>query len=137
MEWLDFNKVVFSDVCLQVYLVFGFLLVCLVNMVGLMLVKFMCCVGELGVCCVLGVLCCNVFVQLLVEFVVIGLVGGIGGLVLVLFGLWVVWYQLLDYVKFVQFDLVMLLIIFVFVVGVSLLVGLLLVWCVCQVMFVL
>src|SRR5690606_6369102 len=37
MEWLDYNKVVPGDVRLQVWLAFGFLLVCLLNTVGLLL----------------------------------------------------------------------------------------------------
>ena len=41
MEWLDDQRVVPRDVRLQMYLAFGFLLVCLVNTVGLLLAKFM------------------------------------------------------------------------------------------------
>ena len=37
MEWLEFNRVVPADVRLQVWLAFGFLLVCLVNTLGLLL----------------------------------------------------------------------------------------------------
>lgn len=90
MEWLDFNGVVFSDVCLQLWLVLGFLGVCLVNMVGLLLVKFLCCSGEIGVCCVFGVSCGQIFLQCLVEVGVVGVVGGVLGIGLVLFGLFVV-----------------------------------------------
>ena len=80
--WLDYNKVVPGDVRLQVYLAFGFLLVCLVNTVGLMLAKFMRRAGELGVRRALGASRRAVFAQLLVESGVIGLAGGIGGLLL-------------------------------------------------------
>ena len=37
MEWLEFSKVVPRDVVIQLWLGFGFLLVCLVNTVGLLL----------------------------------------------------------------------------------------------------
>ena len=37
MQWLTYNKVVPSDVVLQLWLGFGFLLVCMVNTVGLLL----------------------------------------------------------------------------------------------------
>jgi putative ABC transport system permease protein len=37
MEWLEYNKVVPSDVRLQTWLAFGFLAVCLINTVGLLL----------------------------------------------------------------------------------------------------
>src|SRR5262249_41158623 len=54
MAWLDINKVVPGDVRLQTWLAFGFLLVCLVNTVGLMLAKFLRRAGELGVRRALG-----------------------------------------------------------------------------------
>ena len=41
MEWLDFREVVPGDVRLQVWLAFGFLAVCLLNTVGLLLAKFL------------------------------------------------------------------------------------------------
>jgi putative ABC transport system permease protein len=133
MEWLDFNKVVPSDVRLQVYLAFGFLLVCLVNTVGLMLAKFMRRAGELGVRRALGASRRNVFAQLLVESGVIGLAGGIGGLALALLGLWAVRHQPSDYAKLAQLDPAMLLTTFVLAVGASLLAGLLPAWRACQV----
>jgi putative ABC transport system permease protein len=133
MEWLDFNKVVPSDVRLQVYLAFGFLLVCLVNTVGLMLAKFMRRAGELGVRRALGASRRNVFAQLLVESGVIGLAGGIGGLGLALLGLWAVRHQPSDYAKLAQLDPAMLLTTFALAVGASLLAGLLPAWRACQV----
>src|SRR3546814_10319425 len=54
MEWLDYNKVVPGDVRLQVWLAFGFLLVCLLNTVGLLLAKFLRRSGEVGVRRALG-----------------------------------------------------------------------------------
>ena len=80
MAWLDYNKVVPGDVRLQVWLAFGFLLVCLVNTMGLMLAKFMRRSAELGVRRALGASKRAVFAQLLVEAGAIGLSGGIGGL---------------------------------------------------------
>ena len=49
MEWLDFNRVVPSDVIMQLWLGFGFLMVCLLNTVGLLLAKFLRRSGEIGV----------------------------------------------------------------------------------------
>ncbi|HEX5307273.1 MAG TPA: ABC transporter permease [Dyella sp.] len=133
MEWLDFNKVVPSDVRLQVYLAFGFLLVCLVNTVGLMLAKFMRRAGELGVRRALGASRRAVFAQLLVESGVIGLAGGIGGLGLALLGLWAVRHQPSDYAKLAQLDPAMLFTTIALAVGASLLAGLLPAWRACQV----
>src|SRR5690606_4238677 len=54
MQWLDFNGVVPPDVRLQAWLAFGFLLVCLLNTIGLLLAKFLRRSGEIGVRRALG-----------------------------------------------------------------------------------
>jgi putative ABC transport system permease protein len=133
MGWLDFNKVVPSDVRLQVWLALGFLLVCLVNTVGLMLAKFMRRSAELGVRRALGASKRALFGQLLVESGVVGLTGGIGGLLLAFFGLWLVRQQPSAYAKLAHLDPVMLLATFLLAVGASLLAGLLPAWRACQV----
>jgi len=131
MGWLDFNKVVPSDVHLQVWLAFGFLLVCLVNTVGLMLAKFLRRSGELGVRRALGASRRSLFAQLLVEAAAVGLAGGTGGLLLALLGLWLVRRQPSDYAALAHLDLPMLLATFVFAVVASLLAGLLPAWRAC------
>jgi putative ABC transport system permease protein len=133
MEWLDINKVVPGDVRLQTWLAFGFLLVCLVNTVGLMLAKFLRRSGELGVRRALGASKREVFAQLLVESGVIGLAGGIGGLLLAFLGLWLVRRQPSDYAALAHLDASMLLITFLLAVGSSLLAGLLPAWRACQI----
>src|SRR3546814_14363576 len=82
MEWLDYNKVVPSDVRLQVWLAFGFLLVCLLNTVGLLLAKFLRRSGEVGVRRALGASRREIFMQCLVEAGAVGMAGGIVGLAL-------------------------------------------------------
>jgi putative ABC transport system permease protein len=84
--WLDKNQVVPSDTRLQTYLAFGFLLVCLVNMIGLMLAKFTARAGEIGVRRALGARRREVFQQHLIEAGVVGVVGGAVGVVIT-FGL--------------------------------------------------
>ncbi len=121
--WLDYNKVVPGDVRLQVWLALGFLLVCLVNTVGLMLAKFMRRAGELGVRRALGASRRSLFAQLLVEAGAVGLAGGIGGLLLALLGLWLVRRQPSDYAALAHLDLPMLLATFVLAVVASLLAG--------------
>jgi len=133
MEWLDINKVVPGDVRLQTWLAFGFLLVCLVNTVGLMLAKFLRRAGELGVRRALGASKREVFMQLLIESGVIGLAGGLFGLLLAFFGLWLVRRQPSDYASLAHLDLTMLLATFVLAIGSTLLAGLLPAWRACQI----
>jgi putative ABC transport system permease protein len=122
-----------GDVRLQTWLAFGFLLVCLVNTVGLMLAKFLRRSGELGVRRALGASKREVFMQLLVESGVIGLAGGAGGLLLAFLGLWLVRKQPSDYAALAHLDMSMLLITFLLAVGSSLLAGLLPAWRACQI----
>ncbi|MCX7513673.1 ABC transporter permease [Frateuria hangzhouensis] len=133
MQWLDYNHVVPDDVRLQTGLAFGFLLVCLVNTVGLMLAKFMRRAGELGVRRALGASRRAVFEQLLIESGVIGLVGGIGGLLLALLGLWIVRQRAASYAGLAQLDPQMLLATFLLAIGATLVAGLLPAWRACQV----
>ncbi|RAP58519.1 FtsX-like permease family protein [Oleiagrimonas sp. MCCC 1A03011] len=131
MQWLDYNHVVPSDVHLQFWLAMGFLIVCLVNTVGLMLAKFLRRASELGVRRALGASRRSVFAQLLVEAGTVGLVGGIGGLLLALLGLWFVRMQPSDYAALAHLDLPMFLATFLFAIGATLVAGLLPAWRAC------
>lgn len=133
VQWLDYQRVVPNDVRLQTGLAFGFLLVCLVNTVGLMLAKFMRRSAELGVRRALGASRRALFAQLLIESGVIGLVGGIGGLLLAMFGLWLVRQRPSDYAALAHLDPSMLLATFVLAVCATLLAGLLPAWRACQI----
>ena len=133
MQWLDYNKVVPGDVRLQMGLAFGFLLVCLLNTVGLMLAKFLRRSAELGVRRALGASQRTLFMQLLVESGVIGLVGGVGGLLLALLGLWLVRQRPSDYAALAHLDVSMLLTTFAVALCASLLAGLLPAWRACQI----
>jgi putative ABC transport system permease protein len=126
MGWMDFNKVVPQDVRLQTWLAFGFLLVCLVNTVGLMLAKFLRRAGEVGVRRALGASRRSVFAQLLTEAGMVGLAGGLLGLLLAVVGLWLVRRQPADYAALAHLDLSMLLMTFVMA-------GILPAWRACQV----
>ena len=133
MQWLDHNHVVPADVRLQTWLAFGFLLVCLVNTVGLMLAKFLRRGGEIGVRRALGAARRAVFEQLLMEAGIVGLAGGIGGLLLAQLGLWLVRQQPADYAKLAHLDPMMLSVTFVLAIGASLLAGLLPAWRACRI----
>ena len=89
-EWLVVNDVVDADTRLQTYLAFGFLLVCIANVVGLLLAKFTACGGEIGVRRALGATRGDIIRQYLTETVVIGSAGAVLGLVLSYAGLRIV-----------------------------------------------
>ncbi len=130
-QWLNYEHVVPGDVQLQTWLALGFLLVCLVNTVGLMLAKFLRRSAELGVRRALGASRRALFTQLLVESGVIGLAGGLGGLLLAYLGLWLVRRQPTDYALLAHLDGAMLLMTVVLAVGASLLAGVLPAWRAC------
>src|SRR5690606_2181559 len=128
MEWLDFNRVVPTDVVMQLWLGFGFLLVCLLNTVGLLLAKFLRRSSEIGVRRALGASRAEIFEQCLVEAGTIGLAGGIRGLGLALLGLWAVRQQPASYAELAHLDLGMLLTTFLLAIVASLFAGILPAW---------
>lgn len=133
MQWLDYNKVVPKDVVLQVWLAFGFLLVCLLNTVGLLLAKFLRRAGEIGVRRALGASRKAIFLQCLIEAGVVGLAGGLLGLALAWLGLWAVRQQPTDYADLAHLDPLMLLTTFVIAITASLFAGALPAWSAMQV----
>jgi putative ABC transport system permease protein len=126
-------KVVPEDVNLQMWLAFGFLLVCLLNTVGLLLAKFMRRSSEIGVRRALGASRGAIFAQCLIEAVSVGLVGGVLGLALAQLGLWAVRQQPVEHADLAHLDPVMLLTTFVLAILASLFAGALPAWRACQV----
>jgi len=133
MEWLAFNHVVPSDVKLQTWLALAFLVVCLINTVGLLLTKFLRRAPDIGVRRALGASKRSIFVQLLVEAGTVGLAGGIVGLGLAWLGLWAVRQQPTQYAELAHLDGAMLAATFGLALIASLLAGLLPAWRGCQV----
>jgi putative ABC transport system permease protein len=133
MQWLEYNQVVPGDVRLQAWLAFGFLLVCLVNTIGLMLAKFLRRSVELSVRRALGASRSALFAQLLTEAGLLGLAGGIGGVLLSILGLWLVRRRPSDYAALAHLDPAMLLATFALAIGASLLAGMLPAWHACRV----
>jgi putative ABC transport system permease protein len=133
LQWLDHNHVVPDDVRLQTGMALCFLIVCLVNTVGLMLAKFLRRAGELSVRRALGASRRALFAQLLMESGVIGLAGGIVGLLLALLGLWLVRHRPSDYAAMAHLDAAMLALTFLLALLASLLAGLLPAWRACHV----
>ncbi len=132
-EWLAFSEVVPDDARLQTWIAIGFLVVCLINTVGLLLTKFLRRSSEIGVRRALGASKRSIFVQLLVEAGMIGVVGGALGLGLAWLGLWAVRHQPADYAPLARLDLPMLAATFGLAVAASLIAGLLPAWRGCQV----
>ena len=128
MGWLDFNRIVPNDVRLQMWLAFGFLLVCMINTVSLLLAKFLRRSGEIGIRRSLGASRTDIFKQCLVEAGSIGLAGGVLGLGFAAMGLWLIRQQPDEYAQLAQMDVSTLWMTFVLAVGVSLLAGLLPAW---------
>jgi putative ABC transport system permease protein len=128
MEWLDVQNAVPGDVRLQMWLAFGFLAVCLLNTVGLLLAKFMRRSSEIGVRRALGASRRAIFAQCLVEAGAIGLLGGIAGLLLAVLGLWAVRQQPAGYAELAHLDVPMLLATFALALASSVLAGLLPAW---------
>ena len=133
MEWLDFKEVVPGDVHLQTWLAFAFLLVCLVNTVGLLLAKFLRRSTEIGVRRALGASRRQIFAQCLVEAGTVGLAGAVLGLGLAMLGLWAVRQQPVEYADLAHLDPLMLLVTFALAIAASVLAGLLPAWRACQV----
>jgi putative ABC transport system permease protein len=133
MHYLRVQDVVPEDVRLQVWLAFGFLGVCLLNTVGLLLAKCLRRSGEIGVRRALGASRRRIFLQFLVEAGVIGLAGGALGLVVTLLGLWGVRHNGEAFAPLVSLDLAMLVTNFAVALVASLAAGLLPAWRACEV----
>ncbi|NII12031.1 ABC transporter permease [Oleiagrimonas sp. C23AA] len=108
MGWLAYNHVIPGAVQMQTLLALGFLLVCLVNTMALLLVRFLRRSGELGVRRAMGATRGSVFAQLLAEAALLGGGGGAAGLALAWGGLWMVRQQPVAYASAAHLDLTML-----------------------------
>lgn len=108
-DWLEENEVIPRDVALQLWLSLGFLVVCLVNTIGLLLTKYLRRTAQLSVRRALGASRAQIFAQLLTEAAVVGLAGGVLGLIVAQLGLWLVRLQPYDHAKLASMDLTMLL----------------------------
>ncbi|WP_417349848.1 ABC transporter permease [Ferrimonas sp.] len=86
-QWLEYNEVVSEDNRILLALSFLFLLVCLVNMVGLLLAKFLRRANHAGIRRALGASQSQILAQHLMEVMVIGVLGGLLGSLFSLFGL--------------------------------------------------
>ncbi|MDP3670688.1 MAG: ABC transporter permease [Telluria sp.] len=133
MEWMEFLKVVGNDSKLSAWLAFGFLVLCLVNTIGLLLAKFSVRAAEVGIRRALGASRRDIFRQFLIETGVVGLAGGALGLLLAFGALALIAMQSKQMAVVAHMDWVMLAFTFVLSVLAALLAGLLPTWRACQV----
>lgn len=133
MDWLTYKSVVPSDVRLQLWLALGFLAVCMVDIVGLLLAKFLRRSGEISVRRALGAQKRDIFLQFGIESAVIGLAGGALGVLIAELGLWSVRQRPDSYAKLAQMDGQMLLGTVALALGASVLAGLLPAWRACRI----
>jgi len=133
MQWMEKLKVVGNDSKLSAWLAFGFLLLCLVNTVGLLLAKFSARAAEIGVRRALGASRMDIFRQFVIETAVVGLAGGVLGLVLAFGALNLIGMQSTAMAAVAHIDWKMLLLTFVVSVLSSLLAGVLPTWRACNV----
>ncbi|REL29833.1 ABC transporter permease [Thalassotalea euphylliae] len=87
MGWMENQQVVEDDAKMMMWMSFMFLVVCLLNTVGLLLAKFMGKSAEIGLRRAIGASKRDVFIQHIIEAATIGLLGGLLGLALAMFGL--------------------------------------------------
>jgi putative ABC transport system permease protein len=128
MDWLGAQKVLPADVRLQTWLAFGFLAVCVVNMVGLLLAKTLRRSGEIGVRRALGAKRSDIFQQFVVEAGLLGLAGALLGLLFAQGGLWLVRQSPNDYARLAELDTSMLALTLGLALLASLIAGLLPAW---------
>ncbi|MEY2169822.1 MULTISPECIES: ABC transporter permease [unclassified Rhodanobacter] len=133
MGWLAHENLVPNDVRLQLWLALGFLFVCMLNIVALLLAKFLRRSGEISVRRALGAKRRDIFLQLGIESALIGVAGGALGLAIAQLGLWSIRQRPDDYAKLAQMDASMLLGTLVLAVLAGVLAGLLPAWRACRV----
>lgn len=130
-DWLRQQQVVPDDVRLQAGLAFGFLLICVVNTVGLLLAKCLRRAREIGVRRALGATRREIFKQFLVEAAIVGLAGGVLGLLFAELGLLGIRHQPAQYASLAHLDAGMFAFTFVVALVASLVAGLLPAWRAC------
>lgn len=132
-EWLDVNQVVQNDNRVLVGLSFMFLAVCLLNMIGLLLAKFLGAAPIVGLRRALGASRATIFHQHLIEVAVVGAGGGLLGLCVAALGLIGVRHIYENYDALTRLDIPMSLLALGIAVVSGVLAGLYPTWRVCRV----
>jgi putative ABC transport system permease protein len=134
MEWMQDQEVVEDDARVMLGLSILFLIVCLLNTIGLLLAKFLGKSGDISLRRALGASRSSLFIQHMIESGLIGLAGGIFGLGLTWLGLLGIEMLFGEYVEnLVGLDWVMVLTAIGLAIASALLAGLYPTWRSCQI----
>ena len=133
MGWLRHENLVPDDVRLQMWLALGFLGVAMLNIVALLLAKFLRRSGEISVRRAMGARKRDIFVQFGIESALVGVAGGLLGLGIAQFGLWSIRQRPDDYAHLASMDPSMLIGTVLLAIIASVLAGMLPAWRACRV----
>ncbi|MBS0381546.1 MAG: ABC transporter permease [Proteobacteria bacterium] len=133
MGWMAHENLVPEDVRLQFWLAIGFLGVAMLNIVALLLAKFLRRSPEISVRRAMGARKRDIFVQFGIESALIGVAGGLLGLGIAQLGLWSIRQRPDDYAHLAQMDPSMLIGTVALAIVASVLAGLLPAWRACRV----
>lgn len=131
-QWMEYNNVVSQDNKVLVGLSFLFLAVCLANILGLLLGKFLRRAPEIGVRRALGASRRQIFLQHIVEVSVLGLIGGLLGIAIAQLGLWGVRVTSSEYTALADMDISMILAAPAIAISACILAGIYPAWLVCR-----
>lgn len=131
--WLARYEVVGRDSKMLLVVSFAFLAVCILNVVGLLLSRFLGAAGSSAIRRALGASRGEIFRQHLVEVGLVGAIAGVGGLVLGWLGLRGLQQLYSSYDRLTQLDLAMTLVAIALAILAGLLAGLYPAWRVCRV----
>lgn len=132
LEWMALNHVIPDDVSLNVILSGGFLVLCMINVAGLLTARFLRRQQDVAIRRALGASWWQVFAQHLVEAGLLGLLGGAAALPLTMLGMWIVRKQPVSYAEAAHFGPGVFVGLLVLSVMVGMAVGVLPAWRVCR-----
>lgn len=130
--WMSVNQVIPDDVGLNLALAGAFLLLCLVNVAGLLAARFLRRQADVTIRRALGASRSEVFVQHVVETGLLGVFGGVLALPLTWLGLWIVRMQPVAYAEAANFSPSAFALLLLLSLAVGLVVGILPAWRVCR-----
>lgn len=130
--WMTTNRVIPDDVRLNAMLAGAFLLLCMVNVAGLLAARFLRRQADVAIRRALGASRRQVFAQHLVETGMLGLIGGVLALPLTWLGLWIVRMQPVAYAEAASFSVSAFIDLLLLSLAVGLVVGILPAWRICR-----
>lgn len=131
MAWLAHEQIIPANLSMQLWLAIGFLFVCMLSVMALLLAKFLRRSGEIGIRRALGARRRDIFAQFGVESALIGVAGGVLGLLIAQVGLWSIRQRPDGYAHLAHMDVPMLIGTVLLGIVASVLAGLLPAWRAC------